>query len=122
MLMRLSLAVLITMMAVSIVAAEPHDCSFAKHPERVVLRQAISVGPAGHELAYVSRLDKVDRSGLADFVGAQAWIFGVADETKGTGSHSGWYEWVGKSGDKWFGTYRGTHVTDGSVRTWRGRP
>jgi len=120
MLMRLFLTLLSTMMAVSIAAAEPHDCSWAKHPERVVSQQTVKVGPVGHEVVYTNRLDRIDKSTMADWVGGQAWIFGVSDQTNGTGSHSGWYEWVGKSSDKMFGTYRGTHVTDGSVRTWRG--
>ncbi len=120
MLMRLFLTLLITMMAVSIAAAEPHDCSWAKHIERVVSQQTVKVGPVGHEVVYTNRLDKFDKSALEDFVGGQAWIFNVADSTKGTGSHSGWAEWIGKSGDKVFGPYRGTHATDASVTTFQG--
>ena len=120
MLMRLFLALLITMISASIGFAESHDCSYVSHIERVVSRQAINVGPPGHEVMYLSRLDRLDKMALADFVGGQEWVFNVADNMKGTGSHSGWYEWVSKSGDKLFGTYRGTHAADGSVSSSQG--
>ena len=121
MLIRLFLALLITMTSASIVFAESHDCSYVAHIERVVSRQVINVGPPGHEVIYLSRLDRLDKMALSDFVAGQEWVFNVADEMKGTGSHSGWYEWVSKSGDKLFGTYRGTHAVDGPVRTSQGK-
>src|SRR5271163_975252 len=120
MLMRLFFALLITMTSASIGFAESHDCSYVAHIERVVSRQAINVGPPGHEVVYLSRLDRLDKMALADFVGSQQWVFNVADNMKGAGSHSGWYEWVSKSGDKLFGTYRGTHAVDGAVSSSQG--
>src|SRR5882724_873166 len=118
--MRLSLALVITVAVVGVAAAEPRDCSWAKHVDRVVSHQIVKVGPAGHEVTYTHRLDRFDKFATADFVDGQSWIFGVGDSTNGTGSHTGWYEWIGKSNDKVFGTYRGTHAVDGAVRTWRG--
>ncbi len=119
-LMRLLLALLTLMSVRGIAAAEPHDCSWVKHLERFVSQQTANVGPPGHQLAFHQRLDGFDKHAIADFVGGQNWVYNVSDDTKGTGSHSGWYEWIGKGGDKLFGSYRGTHVTEGSVTTWRG--
>jgi hypothetical protein len=97
-----------------------HDCSWAKHIERVVSEQTINVGPAGHQIMYSTRFDKFDKSALDDFVSGQAWIFNVSDGTKESGSHSGWGEWIGKSNEKLFLQYRGSHTVDGRVWTWKG--
>jgi hypothetical protein len=120
MLMRLTLALLVTTIFSSTEAADKQDCAWVKRVVRVVAQERINVGPPGHQIVYTTRFDTFEKSGLPSFVGGQSWTYNVGHDTKGTGSHSGWFEWTGKNNDKLFGTYRGTHANDGSKATWQG--